>query len=94
MTTLLQADIFFFITSVVVIIGGILAIAALVFIVLILKDFRAVSLKIRQGTDALAEDVSAARDHIKQKGASILSTVDFFKEIAKKPKARHRSSDK
>jgi hypothetical protein len=94
MNTLIQADIFFFITSVVVILGGILVITALIFIVLILKDFRAVSLKIRQGAAVLAEDVSAARDHIKEKGASILSTMDFFKEMTKKPKGRHRSTDK
>lgn len=93
MESLIQANIFFFITSVAVILLTILGIVLLVYVVLILRDFRGVSSKVREETDLIAADIDSARAHIKEKGASLGSTIDFFRELGKKQKPRHKKKE-
>ncbi len=81
MNPVLQANIFFFISSIAVILIALLVIALLIFLVLILKDFRGVSSKIKQETDLIAMDIEAARDHIRKEGADVKSIFDYFKKM-------------
>ena len=86
MNSLIQANIFFFITSVAVVLVTLLCLAILMYLVLILRDFRGVSRKVRQETELIAMDIDEARAHIKERGASMGSAFDFFKDLAGKGK--------
>ena len=81
MNNLIQADIFFFITSVAVVLVTLLLVVFLAYMVMIVRDFRGVSRKVRQETELLAMDIDAAREHIKKKGSDIISAFDFFRDL-------------
>jgi hypothetical protein len=87
MNPIIQANIFFFITSVAVVLISLLVIVLLIYLVLVLKDFRGVSKKVKQETDLIAMDINDARTHIREKGAAMSSLFDFFKDLAGKPKS-------
>ncbi len=88
MNPILQANIFFFITSVAVVLVSLLVVVLLIYLVLILKDFRKVSRKVREETDLIAMDINEARAHIKEKGAAMSSAFDFFKNLRGKTKKK------
>lgn len=64
MTEILHANIFFFITSVVMVAFGILGCIVLYQIIKILKSIRAIVARIEAGSDIIAEDIQAARDFV------------------------------
>jgi formate-dependent nitrite reductase membrane component NrfD len=57
MNPLIQANIFFFITSIAVILITVLVVVLLIYFVLIVKDFRGVSKKIKEETELIAMDI-------------------------------------
>ncbi len=78
MNTLIHADIFFFITSIVAVILGILLAVALFYIVLILRDLKHLSDLARKGGEKLAGDLDGLREAAKEEGLKISSIFDFF----------------
>lgn len=84
MNTLLQADIFFFVTTVVTIIVGVLVATVLVYTALLLKDLKHIARTVKNSTDSLADDVGDLRQEIRRKGVGIRSLVDFTKNIYKR----------
>ena len=92
MQSLIQANIFFFITSIAVILVTILAVVILMYIVLVLKDFRGISSKIREETDLIAMDINEARAHIRKEGVKAGFVFNFFKQLFKKQKSTKKSA--
>jgi len=93
MNELLHANIFFFITSAAVILTFIVVLVLLFYILSIIKDVRKISSRTQKEVDAIANDIDAARDGIKNESKKILSlwTVvsnmfSFSKEKAPKTK--------
>lgn len=85
--SLIQANIFFFITSIAVVLVTLLVIVLLMYLVLILKDFRGVSRKVKEETDLIALDIHDARSHIRKEGGDLKAVFDFFKDmLPRKPK--------
>ena len=78
MATLIHADIFFFITSVVTVILGILVAVALFYIVLILRDLRHISDLAQKSGDKLAGDLDELREAAKEEGLKMKTIFDFF----------------
>jgi hypothetical protein len=78
---LIQADIFFFITSTAVILVSVLVIVVLAYLVLILKDFRGVSAKVKEETDLIAMDINEARAYFRSEGAGMKSGFNFLKKM-------------
>lgn len=68
MTTLIHADIFFFVTTIAVVLIAALFVAVMIYIVRILNDFRYISGVVRKETDLLAEDIEGIREEVKDKG--------------------------
>lgn len=68
MNTLIHADIFFFVTTIAVVLIASLFIVVIIYIVRILSDFRYISGVVRKETDLLAEDIEEIRDEVKRKG--------------------------
>ena len=78
MASLIHADMFFFITTIAVIIISLLFAIALFFIVLILRDLRHLSGLAVKGGDQLADDLDDLRDAAIGEGARIRSIFDLF----------------
>lgn len=67
----LQTNIFFYITSVAVVIVTVLLAVALYYIIGILEDIRDVTDRVRRGSEVFAEDLNGLRDNIKEEGARV-----------------------
>ena len=76
MSELLHADIFFFITAVVVIIIGVGSAIVLYYLVLILRDIRAITKKVRSATDVIGEDLTELHTTLKSEGLRMRHVFD------------------
>ena len=79
MQELIHADIFFFVTTIVVGVLGIFLIIAGVYGVLILNDLKYISKKLKKGSDEIMEDFEALRSEIKEKGSALKHAKSFFR---------------
>lgn len=80
MDSLLKSDIFFFITSVVVIIIGIGVVIVVSYIVNILRDVKDVSKTVKEETEEIAGDISQLRTKVKS-GIAVVGMSAFFKRL-------------
>ncbi len=80
-SSLIHADIFFFITSVVVIVFGILICIALIYIVRILKNAASLSDTVKKEGDAFAEDFSELREVYMTEGKKLAYFLQFLTKI-------------
>ena len=84
MNSILQSDVFFFITSVSVIFITLAILVALIYVIKILKDVSGFFRAIHSGTEALSEDLFLVRVKLKEKGImsgliiSLLTTFAHF----------------
>lgn len=78
METIIQADIFFFITSVAVIIFTICAIIVMIYVTRILRDMKHISKKVSEEGDKIIGDVEYLRETAKAEGMKIKNVSDFF----------------
>ncbi|MES3006000.1 MAG: hypothetical protein V4664_03585 [Patescibacteria group bacterium] len=96
METLIHADIFFLITSIVVVFFAIVVLVALYYVIHILRSVRYVVDKIRSESDHVSEDIAQLRGQIKERGlkfGTIFRTLAAF-SIGKVGTRRRRMSDK
>jgi len=81
MNPLLQADIFFFITSIAVIVVTIALVVALFFLVQILRDVRYVSKRVREESDRVLEDVEHLRSFVVKEGKKAIDIKKLIGEV-------------
>ncbi|MDQ3076035.1 MAG: hypothetical protein M3Q34_02810 [bacterium] len=86
MNTLLQADIFFFITSIAVVVLVILVSIALFYLIRILRDVSYITDTVRQGVDNASTHIEELVDRIMENR--------FFSFIFRKKKASHKNNKK
>lgn len=93
MENLIQADIFFFITTIVTITLGILVSIALVYFIKILIDIREISRMARNESADIASDIQGIRREVKdefRKNSSVLfSIVQIMRALFRRRKARN-----
>jgi hypothetical protein len=85
MNDFLKQDIFFFVTTVAVVLFIIFGIVVGLYTVRIIKNIDYISKRARQQTDLISEDLDSLRDKMKE-GFRIRHLWDFFKNINKKGK--------
>ena len=90
MDTLIQADIFFFVTTVITIVVGILVAVSLIYLAFLLKDLKHIAHTVRTGADILADDVNDLRKEIKREGIKVKSLVNFTKKVYKRGNAKKK----
>ncbi len=78
MSNILQADIFFFISSIATVIITIILSIAGYYIILIVRDARYVAKKLRDATDDLEEKFQEIREQVSEEGRKAKYIVDFF----------------
>jgi nucleoside recognition membrane protein YjiH len=89
MDSLVKSDIFFFITSVVVIVIGVGAVIVYFYVINILRDVKDVSKTVKDETKEMAEDISQLRTKVKT-GSVVVGLVGFFRKLfAKSKKGRN-----
>ncbi len=78
MSNILQADIFFFISSIATVIITIILSIAGYYIILIVRDARYVAKKLIEATDDLEEKFQEIREQVSEEGRKAKYIVDFF----------------
>jgi hypothetical protein len=95
MQTLIHADIFFFITTIAVILVTLVSVIVLVYIVIILKDVRELSRTIKKEGEEIIQDVHVFREEIKEEAKYTMknnpSTVAAFFNLVANLFARRKS---
>ena len=100
MNSILQSDVFFFITSVSVIFITVAILIALIYVIKILKDVSGFFKAIHSGTEALSEDLSLVRVKLHEKGImsglilSLLTTFVSFGQKMTERQAQKKSKKK
>lgn len=95
MNTLIHANIFFFITSIAVIVVGVMLTIALVYIVSILGDIKRVTRQVRDEVTLMQHYFKEIRNATKMDEAPIEKIISFFSSFtpgAKKKKAKSKRS--
>ena len=77
MDTLIHADIFFFVTTVAVVVVGIVFTVALIYLIKILNDIKKISEQIREETILFREDISDLRNETRRGGFKVKNFIEF-----------------
>jgi hypothetical protein len=96
MTEILQANLFFFITSIAVITFTLLLCFALYQVIKILKSIRRIVDRIEEGSEMIAEDVENFRLFVTE-GSLVSQLIGFFmgnRKAAARPRKARRASGK
>ena len=88
MNDFLKQDIFFFITTIAVIIVTVLMAILIIYIIKISKNVKYISEKAKTEADLIAEDISNLRTNVKEHGMKAKHLFDFFSSMAKKAKKK------
>lgn len=78
METIIKADIFFFITAIAVVIVTVVILVVGYYIVLVMRDAKHISEKLRHAVDELEGDFETLREEVTQKGRKAKYLIDFF----------------
>ena len=84
MESIVKSDIFFFVATITIIIVTVFLVAVLFYIVLILRDVKNISSRIREESKLFSEDLRTLRGNIKNKGVRFKHFVDFFGTLYKR----------
>jgi 5-bromo-4-chloroindolyl phosphate hydrolysis protein len=88
MDTLIHADIFFFITTIAVIIISIILGVVLYYLIKILKNVRDITESVKEETNLIRKDIQDARENIKIEGFKLKHLISFFSNFLKDKKGR------
>ena len=91
MENIIHADIFFFITSIAVVVFTIGAVIVAVYVIRILKDMKHISKKVSEEGDKIIGDVEYLREAAKAEGMKIKNVADFFSGIFSRRKKREKA---
>lgn len=90
MDTLIHADVFFFITSVAVIVVSAILVIALIYLIRILRDAKAVTGKVKEETKNISEDIEQLRQKTKAQGVKVKNFFDFFSRFGKRYRTKRK----
>jgi hypothetical protein len=94
MDTLIHADIFFFVTTVAVVIVGIALTIALVYLANVLSDIKEITKQVKEETILFREDIKDLRGDIKHEGFRAERFFIFIKNLFKKTNTRSKKEIK
>jgi hypothetical protein len=96
MTSIAKSDVFFFITSVAVVVLSIGIAVALVYILRILRDLKELSSKAKDEGSKILDDMRSLREHARGGGVSlagVMSLLGFAKKIRKTTKKMRKNEE-
>jgi predicted Holliday junction resolvase-like endonuclease len=86
MNSLLKSDIFFFITSVAVVLLTVLLCILVFYLIKVSKDIKYISQKAKSEADNVLNDISELREGVKQQGQNLKNILNFFSQSKAKTK--------
>jgi uncharacterized protein YoxC len=86
MATLIHADIFFFVTTIVVVVVGIALTVALIYLAKVLSDLRKITKEVHEETVLFREDLKNLRTDVRREGFKLWRLVDFGKQFFERKK--------
>ncbi len=81
-----KMDIFFVITSLAVVLLGILLAVLAVYLIKISRDVKYITQRAKSEADLISQDLSDLRQNVKDKGAKLKFFANFFNNLSKKKK--------
>lgn len=78
MNTLIKSDIFFFITSIAVVILTALLCVLVFYLIKVSKDIKYISQKAKSEADNVMADIHNLREGVKQQGQNLKNLLNFF----------------
>lgn len=81
MNTLIHADVFFFVTTIVVVVVGIALTVALVYLAKVLSDIKTVTQQVKEETILFREDIAELRSDVKKEGFRAGRLFMFLRNI-------------
>lgn len=94
MDEFLKMDIFFMVTTIVVLAGGMLCVVALFYIVRILKSVDNIAENVSEESDSMRGDIAVLRQKIREEGMKIKHFTDFFSGMASRRKLHKKSKER
>jgi hypothetical protein len=86
MEDLIHADVFFFVTTIFIVVITAFLMVASVYVIGILKDLKHISGKAKIEGEEILADVKTLRENVKREGASLRQISRFFSALFKKRK--------
>lgn len=91
MDTLIHADIFFFVTTIAVVVVAAVFTVALFYLVAVLRQVRDIASEIKEEAKLMRADIGDARTRIKTEGFRLKHLFDFFSQVGARKEAKKRS---
>jgi len=91
MNNLIHADVFFFVTTIAVIVVAAVFTVALFYFIGVLKNVRDVSEAIKEETDLIRDDIRAARENMKRDGFKLKHIVSLFSRFSNTKQGRKKT---
>ena len=92
MNTFIHADIFFFVTTIAVVVVAIALTVALVYLAKVLSDLKSITEQIREEAMLFREDIKDVRNEVRREGFRIERLLNIFRIITKRKSSRSKSS--
>ena len=83
MTEFMKQDIFFFVTTIAVVVLTILLAILIIYIIKITRDVKYISTRAKTEADLISQDLSDLRDNVK-KGVKLKYLISFFNNLRNK----------
>lgn len=83
-----KMDIFFFVTTIAVVVLTILLAILIIYIIKISKDIKYITRKAKSEADIISGELSELRENVKEQGAKLKFFSSFFSNIYKKSKKK------
>ena len=88
MDSLVHADIFFFVTTIAVVVVALFAVVALVYFIKVLRHLKEIAEEIKEETLFVRRDIGEARAQMKLEGFKIKQIIDFFSRLVGRRKIK------
>ena len=90
MSTLIHADIFFFVTTIAVVVVAAALTVALVYLARVLSDVKKITGEVYEEAVLVRKDIEDLRTDVRREGFRLRRLFDFFGRLAKRSKTRRK----
>ena len=93
MDTLVKSDLFFFVTTIALVVVSLGMLAVIVYVLYILKEMKALIQLVKNETELIREDMGDLRSHVRTEGFKWSSLFIFFRKLWKHKSLKKKSED-
>jgi hypothetical protein len=84
-TSFIHADIFFFVTTIAVVLVSIVLVIVLIYLAKILSDIKEITREVKEETVLIRGDIQGLRENVKHEGFRLGHLWTFFRTLIKRP---------